>query len=62
VRALRDDLPSVKVSRLRALGEITAESTATIIRFGDLEFEVGVTHRRFPNGGDWAFFACHAWL
>jgi hypothetical protein len=40
------------------LGEIGAESTSTIIRFGESEFAVGVTHRRFRNGGDWAYFCC----
>jgi hypothetical protein len=50
----RDDLPSVKVSRLRALGEITGESTLTVIRLGDGEFSVGLALRRFPNGGSWS--------
>jgi hypothetical protein len=56
----RDDLPSVKVSRLRALGEITAESALTVIRLGDgeLEFSVGLALREFPNGGSWSLFRC----
>jgi hypothetical protein len=45
---------------MRASGVIMADTTSTFIRFGELEFAVGVTHRRFPNGGDWAFFACPA--
>ena len=60
MRAFRDDLPSVKVSRLRALGEITAESALTVIRLGDgeLEFSVGLALRKFPNGGSWSLFRC----
>jgi hypothetical protein len=54
----RDDLPSVKVSRLRALGEITADSTSTIVRLGESEFSVGLVLRKFPNGGSWSFFRC----
>jgi hypothetical protein len=58
VRLFRDELPSVKVSRLRALGEITAESTSTIVRLGEAEFSVGLVLRRFPNGGSWSLFRC----
>jgi hypothetical protein len=58
VRVFRDDLPSVKVSRLRARGEITAESTHAFVRFGEIEFVAGVTLRRFRNGGSWSLFLC----
>jgi hypothetical protein len=54
----RDDLPSVKVSRLRAMGEITADSAATTVRLGESEFLVGLALRRFPNGGSWSLFRC----
>jgi hypothetical protein len=27
-------------------------------RFGELEFPVGVTLLKFPNGGSWSFFLC----
>jgi hypothetical protein len=54
----REDLRSIKVSRLRALGEITAESTATVIRLGDSDFSVGLALHRFPNGGSWSLFRC----
>jgi hypothetical protein len=59
-RIFRDDLPVVSVSPLRASGGISADTTSTFIRFGEfeLEFAVGVAHRRFPNGGSWSFFAC----
>jgi hypothetical protein len=54
----REDLPSVKVSRLRALGEITAQSTLIVVRLGDGEFSVGLVLRKFPNGGSWSLFRC----
>jgi hypothetical protein len=57
-RVYRDDLPVVSASPLRALGVISAAATSTVVRFGELEFPVLVAHRRFPNGGDWAFFLC----
>jgi hypothetical protein len=60
VRRCFDDLPAVSVSPMRAAGVISADTTSTFIRFGESEFSVGVTHRRFPNGGDWALFACPA--
>jgi hypothetical protein len=50
-------LPVVSISPLRADGIVTLSSVSVIIWLGDRRFEVGVTHRRFPNGGDWAFFA-----
>jgi hypothetical protein len=43
---------------LRALGEVTAESTSTIVKLGEVEFSVGLALRRFPNGGSWSFFRC----
>ncbi len=52
------DLPAVSISRLRAAGFVTVETTVTTIRFGDVEANVGVTLRRFPNGGSWSFFLC----
>jgi hypothetical protein len=52
------DLPAVSISRLRAAGFVTAEATLTTIRLGDLEADVGVTLRKFPNGGSWSFFLC----
>ena len=53
-----DDLPSVSVSRLRALGEITAETKVTRVAFGDVIFNVALSLVRFPNGGSWSFFLC----
>lgn len=61
-RAVRDGLPKVGVSRLRALGVIKLGDLATVIEFkeGDAVHrkEVGLTHRIFPNGGSWSFFLC----
>jgi hypothetical protein len=53
-----DDLSAVSVSRLRALGDITAETKTTTVKFDDVEFVVALSLRRFPNGGSWSFFLC----
>jgi hypothetical protein len=53
-----DDLPAVSVSRMRALGDITAETKTTTVKFDDVEFVVALSLRRFPNGGSWSFFLC----
>ena len=50
----RDDLPTVKVSSLRASGAIEADSAfATVFKR-----QVGVTLRKFPTGGSWSLFIC----
>jgi hypothetical protein len=54
----QDDLPSISISRLRATGVITAETTEFVVRLGDVEQTVGVKERRFPNGGGWSLFLC----
>ena len=64
----RDDLPFVKVSRLRATGAITPESASVLIAFGDgddaLKREVKVINRLFPirgkegKRGSWSLFIC----
>jgi hypothetical protein len=54
-----DDLPgSESISRMRAAGVITADTAVTAVSFGDLSFNVAVSHRKFPNGGSWSFFQC----
>jgi hypothetical protein len=58
MRQAIDDLPSVSASRLRALGEITAETKTTIVRFDEHEFTVALSLVRFPNGGSWSFLVC----
>jgi hypothetical protein len=61
MRLAIDDLPrSESVSRLRARGEITPYTTVTTVSFPDagVSLNIGVTHRRFPNGGSWSFFVC----
>jgi hypothetical protein len=58
MKAAYDELPSVSASRLRALGEITPTMETTTVRFGEVEFVVGLTLHRFPNGGNWSKFWC----
>jgi hypothetical protein len=57
-----DLLASPSVSRLRALGVVDWNTKSVLISFGEgddaLWREVHVTHRWFPNGGDWSFFVC----
>ena len=60
-RLLLESLPvSPSISRLRAEGKITADMTSVWIGFGAIELqrEVRLMHRRFPNGGSWSFFLC----
>jgi hypothetical protein len=58
-RRFIDDLPSISISRLRALGVVTAETTKFTVRLGDAEQVFGVTLRKFPAcGGSWSFFTC----
>jgi hypothetical protein len=47
----QSDLPAVSISRLRAPGFVTAETTVTTIRLGDVEANVGLILRMFPNVG-----------
>jgi hypothetical protein len=60
----KDDLPSVSAATMRRAGAITPESLSVIVRFGDLEREIRVTHRLFPargpqgKRGSWSFFLC----
>jgi hypothetical protein len=55
-RRYADDLPTIVISRLRAEGVITAETTEFVVRLGEVEKTVGVKARRFPNGGAWSSF------
>jgi hypothetical protein len=59
-RVILDDLRIIAISRLRALGLVTAEMTEFVVRIGEVEQNVGVTLRRFPNGGSWSRFICPA--
>jgi hypothetical protein len=54
----QDDYPSISVSRMRALGQVTADMTRVCVTIAGLTREVRVTHRKFPNGGSWSFFLC----
>jgi hypothetical protein len=55
-------LPSVHVSRLRALHVITPDMRQVEIAFGEgadaLRRTVNVCHLHFPNGGGWSLFLC----
>ena len=58
MNAAYDELPGVSVSRLRALGDITKEMNVATIKLGELEFTLGLSLFRWPNGGSWSFFMC----
>ena len=59
MRLSLDDLPSISVSRLRALGIVTAATTSVRVSFnGEPGRDVAIVHRKFPNGGSWSFFVC----
>jgi hypothetical protein len=55
-RRFTDDLPTVRLPRLRASGVITPETTEFLVRLGDVEQTVGVTLQRFANQGSWSLF------
>ena len=57
-RRFIDDLPTVHISRLRASGVITLETTEFVVRLGDVEQTVGVMLQRFRSGGSWSYFIC----
>ena len=58
MRQAIDDLPSVSVSRLRALGEITPKMKTTTVMFGDVGSAVELVLFCWPNRGSWSFFLC----
>jgi hypothetical protein len=58
MKAAYDELPGVSVSRLRALGAISAEMKTATVAFEGAQFVVGLSLVRFPNGGSWSFFVC----
>ena len=62
-RVFLDDLPVVFVSRLRANGALKVEMTEFVVCLGGVEQTVGLTLRRFPNGGSWSRFVapCCGW-
>jgi hypothetical protein len=55
-----DDLPLVRVSTLVARGYLRRDAKTALVRFCDdgVEYQVGVTLRRFRNRGFWAMFVC----
>lgn len=54
----KDDLPAISVSRLRATGLIRPDMASIVVKVGELERTVGLTHTQFPNGGGWSWFIC----
>jgi hypothetical protein len=58
LRLTQDDCPSICVSRLRALGEVTAAMQSVRVTIAGVMREVRLSHMRFPNGGSWSFFLC----
>ena len=58
MRLTQDDCPSVSVSRMRALGEVTEDMARVRVTIAGVSREVGLWHMRFPNGGGWSFFLC----
>ena len=54
----RDDLPAISISRLRAMGVITPDTTEFLVQLGCVEKVVSVHLRRFPSGGSWSWFGC----
>jgi hypothetical protein len=58
MRVFQDDLPCISISRLRATGVITPETTEFVVSLGGVEQTVSVKSRRFPSGGGWSSFVC----
>jgi hypothetical protein len=58
VRLTQDDCPSISVSRMRALGEVTEDMARVRVAIAGVSRVVGLWHLRFPNGGGWSFFLC----
>jgi hypothetical protein len=58
VRGTQDDCPSISVSRMRALGEVTEGMGSVHVAIAGVEREVRLSHLHFPNGGGWSFFLC----
>jgi hypothetical protein len=56
-RLFKDDLPTLKISTLRASGAVTLAMKSVVVFDGT---EVRVRHSLFPNGGSWTYFICPA--
>jgi hypothetical protein len=39
-------------------GHIMRETKVTTVKFDEVEFTVGLSLFRWPNGGSWSFFVC----
>ena len=52
------DLPSLKISRLRAIGVVTPDMASVTVKIGELERRIVLAHTTFPNNGGWSWFVC----
>jgi hypothetical protein len=61
-RLFQDDLPSVRISPMRAAGVVTPDMEWVVVAFGEgsdaLKRRVRIRHHKFRNGGSWSFFVC----
>jgi hypothetical protein len=57
-RIFLDELPSLAVSRLRAMGAVRLEDRQAVIPFGEHDKLIGIAHTKFPNGRSWSYFRC----
>ena len=57
-RSFFDELPSLGVSRLRAMGAIKLEDRHAVVPFGGRMKLISVAHTVFKNGGSWSYFRC----
>jgi hypothetical protein len=57
-RIFFDELQSIGVSRLRAMGAIRLEDRHAVVPFGGRTKLIGVAHTVFKNGGSWSYFRC----
>jgi hypothetical protein len=53
-----EDLPSIRLPRLRAEGVITSDMGTVAVSLAGEEFTLSLALLRFPNGGSWSFFLC----
>ena len=57
-RRFIDDLPAIRIPRLRAEGAVDESTTEFVVKLGDVEQTVGVTMQRSENAGSWSLFRC----
>lgn len=57
-RLTKADLPTVKVSALRAAGLVNPTMDCVILAIGELERTIKLSHRTMRRGGGWSYFYC----